>query len=131
MAFGDDLIGGGTGPDFTADSVLDRVSRSVMPDLPDNANGDMILNRLNRKLSQQSEQREAPKAPAAPKGAPDLSDEGTPMGDLPDLSGEGTPLPDQNAVAAAPAPTSPSLGVTGQAKALAKGLIRGGPEATA
>src|SRR5216684_4708963 len=115
MAFGDDLICGGTGPDFMADSVLDRVSRGILPDLPDNANGDMVLNRLNRKLLQPGQ--ESPKAAAPPpKGAPDLSSEGAPMGDLPDLSGEGTPLPDQNAVATAPAPTSPSLGVTGQAK---------------
>ena len=44
----DDIIGGG--PDFAASSVLDRVSSGLLPDLPENASGDMILNRLNRKM---------------------------------------------------------------------------------
>ena len=41
----------GSGPDFTADSVIDRVLRSILPDLPENVSADAVLNRLNRKLT--------------------------------------------------------------------------------
>ena len=89
----DDAIG--SGPDFTADSVLDRVSRSILPDLPQYANADMVLNRLNRKLSMPKPPDESA-GPEEPEkktsgGKPDFSSQGTPIGDLPDLSAFGTP----------------------------------------
>jgi hypothetical protein len=115
----------GSGPDFTADSVLDRVSRSVLPDLPENVNADAVLNRLNRKLSLTKPAEEDKPEKPEKAGKPDFSSEGTPVGDLPDLSSYGTPadavpLPQPRP---AGAPQSP-LGVTGQLAAAGKQVGR-------
>ena len=125
----DDAIG--TGPDFTADSVLDRVSRSILPDLPQYANADMVLNRLNRKLSMPKPPDESA-GPEEPEkktsgGKPDFSSQGTPIGDLPDLSAFGTPADE---IVPLPEPRPPeapgaSIGVTGNLVAAAKGVPAG------
>jgi hypothetical protein len=46
----------GSGPDFTADSVIDRVSRSILPDLPENVSADAVLNRLNAQVGRSGRQ---------------------------------------------------------------------------
>jgi len=111
----------GSAPDFSADSVLDRVSRGVLPDLPDNANADMVLNRLNRKLSISKPAEKETEKPETKNGKPDFSSQGTPIGDLPDLSSEGTPIEQMPQ----PAPPAPPLGVGGNLLAAAKGIPAG------
>ena len=120
----EDMIG--STPDFSADSVLDRVSRGVLPDLPANANQDMILNRLNRKLSIPRKMGED-EADDEDEKKPDFSSQGVAVDKLPDFSSQGIPV--SGPTPAAPAPTQVSLGTTGQAKAAAKGLAGAVPEA--
>jgi hypothetical protein len=131
----------GSGPDFTADSVLDRVSRSVLPDLPDNVSADLVLNRLNRKLTlaRSGDEKAPEKSETAPEknGKFDFSSYGTPVGDLPDLSQYGTPadeevpLPQPRPSGAPPRPTVlQSIHQAIDPLTAAKGVVHGAIEGT-